>query len=120
MRVIVCGGRDFDDVSAVRHALTAAHARRPITLLIEGGQTGADRLAREWAKAEGVPFVTVEAEWQRFGPAAGPIRNSKMLTEQKPDAVIAFPGNKGTRDMVTIARKAGVPVWEPFKPKAGE
>lgn len=119
MRVIVCGGRAFDDASAVRHALTAAHGRRPITLLIEGGQEGADRHARNWAKAEGIPFVTVEAEWQRYGPAAGPIRNSKMLKEEKPDAVIAFPGGKGTLDMVTIARKAGLPVWEPFKAKTG-
>lgn len=116
MKVIVCGGRDFDNVSAVRHALTAAHAKRPITLLIEGGANGADKLAREWAKAEGVPCETVHADWKRYGPAAGPLRNSKML-EYKPDAVIAFPGGRGTADMVRIARQAGVKVWEPFAVK---
>jgi predicted Rossmann-fold nucleotide-binding protein len=117
MKVIICGGRDFNNLSAVRHALTAAHGKRPITLLIEGGAAGADRLAREWAAANGVLHVTVMADWKRYGPAAGPIRNAEMLREYKPDAVIAFPGGTGTADMVTIARKAGVKVWEPFKPK---
>lgn len=117
MKVIVCGGRDFDNVSAVRHALTVAHAKRPITLLIEGGQTGADTLAREWAKAEGIPCETVHADWKRYGPAAGPIRNAAMLKDHAPDAVIAFPGGKGTADMVKIAKRAVVKVWEPFKSK---
>lgn len=117
MKVIVCGGRDFDNASAVCKALTAAHAKRPITLLIEGGANGADKLAREWAKATGIPCETVHADWKRYGPAAGPIRNSKMLLDHKPDAVIAFPGGRGTADMVKIATQAGVKVWEPFKSK---
>ena len=114
MKIIVCGGRDFDNVSAVRHALTVAHAKRPITLLIEGGAAGADKLAREWAGANGVLHVTVLADWKRYGPAAGPIRNTEMLREYVPDGVIAFPGGKGTADMVNQARKAGIKVWEPF------
>lgn len=120
MKVIVCGGRDFDNVSAVRHALTAAHAKRPITLLIEGGATGADKLARQWAQSVEVQCVTEQADWKRYGPAAGPIRNRVMLEKHKPDAVIAFPGGTGTADMVTIARHAGVKVWEPFKAKQDE
>jgi predicted Rossmann-fold nucleotide-binding protein len=115
MKIIVCGGRDFEDISAVRHALTVAHGKRPITLLIEGGATGADKLAREWAIANDVPHVTVTADWRRYGPAAGPLRNEQMLKDHKPDGVIAFPGGKGTANMVLIAHRAGVKVWEPFK-----
>jgi hypothetical protein len=114
MKIIVCGGRDFDNISAVRHALTVAHAKQPITLLIEGGAAAADRLAREWAGANGVLHVTVMADWKRYGPAAGPLRNAEMLREYPPDGVIAFPGGKGTADMVLKARQAGVKVWEPF------
>jgi hypothetical protein len=32
------------------------------------------------------------------------------LRKGKPDLVIAFPGGRGTADMVARARKAGVPV----------
>ena len=50
---------------------------------------------------------------------AGPIRNQAMLTLGKPEAVIAFhrdlAHSKGTRDMVTRARKAGIPVWVAIK-----
>lgn len=34
------------------------------------------------------------------------VRNRQML-EHEPDLVIAFPGGKGTADMIRVARKAG-------------
>lgn len=111
MRLLVTGGLDYRNLAAVEHALTAAHAKRPITMLIEGGADGADRLAREWAKKNGIPVETEEADWKRYGPAAGPIRNELMLTRWRPDGVVAFPGNKGTRDMIMQAERAGVKVW---------
>ena len=40
------------------------------------------------------------------------IRNRRMLIEGKPDLVLAFPGGKGTANMVEISRKAGVKVVE--------
>ena len=50
------------------------------------------------------------APWKRFGPSAGGIRNQQMLDEGKPDLVVAFPGGKGTADMVRRAENAGVKV----------
>lgn len=44
MRVLVCGGRDFADSEYCFAVLSKLHARRPITVIIEGGATGADRL----------------------------------------------------------------------------
>lgn len=117
MKIIVCGGRDFDNLEAVSRALTMVHHKHRITELVEGGARGADMHARDWAKANDVKTTTVHADWKRYGPAAGPIRNSEMLRDHRPDAVIAFPGGKGTADMVKIARDAGVKVWEPFKQK---
>jgi UDP-N-acetylmuramoylalanine-D-glutamate ligase len=40
------------------------------------------------------------------------MRNKWMLTDGKPDLVIAFPGGRGTASMVNLARAAGVPVTE--------
>jgi hypothetical protein len=37
MRVLVCGGRDFDDLTLLGDALERVHARHVITLLIHGG-----------------------------------------------------------------------------------
>lgn len=112
MRVIVCGGRDYSDgdrVSAVLHKL---NVEAGIDLLIEGGAKGADYLAHVWACMAGVPTERFEADWENQGSFAGPARNTRMLTEGQPDLVIAFPGGRGTADMVRKARRAGVEVVE--------
>lgn len=112
VKVIVCGGRDFAGEVYLNRQLSTFHTHTPITLLIEGGQTGADRLARHWAVANKVPLQTVDADWNNLGRAAGPIRNGRMLREFQPDWVIAFPGNKGTNNMKKQAKSAGVTVLE--------
>ncbi len=114
MRLLVCGGRDFNDRAAIGAALDAVHRRKGIELVIQGGAQGADRWAAEWARATGVPVETFEADWAAHDKAAGPIRNRRMLVEGKPDGVLAFPGNRGTADMVKQADRAGVPVWQPY------
>ena len=112
MRVLACGGRDYDDQNAVDHALGRVHAQYGITLLIEGGYRGADRLARRWAQRNGVEYQTFNAEWKKYGGAAGPIRNSQMLAEGRPEAIVAFPGDDGTAEMVGKEEAAKVPVWK--------
>lgn len=110
MNVLVCGGREYRDGDRVREVLAAFHSAQPIARLIEGGATGADRIARRWANEHRVPTDTFAAEWSLHGKAAGPIRNRTMLREGKPDVVIAFPGGAGTAHMVKIAKAAGVEV----------
>lgn len=110
MKVLVCGGREYKDAERIRQVLSAFHAAQPIARLIEGGATGADKIAAAWAHSERVPFTTYPANWSYHGKAAGPIRNKRMLDEGKPDVVIAFPGGAGTAHMVKIAKDAGVEV----------
>lgn len=113
MRVLVCGGRDFSDREAVFNALhTLAEAHGWLTV-IEGGAKGADALAREWAVLCYHGVVTVPADWHKHGTAAGPIRNTKMITACEPDLVLAFPGGRGTADMVEKASIAGIEVRHP-------
>lgn len=109
MRVLVCGSRHYSDYKRIHHVLNMTHVEHGISHLIEGGQTGADRIARKWAIASCVPFTTFEADWNSHGRAAGPIRNQKMLDDGKPDVVFAFPeGGPGTRSMIALSEKAGV------------
>jgi hypothetical protein len=78
-------------------------------MLLEGGARGADRFAREFANGLGCTVETHEADWKRYGKAAGGIRNQRMV-DSKPDGVLAFPGGKGTEDCVRRAVKAGISV----------
>lgn len=110
LRVLVCGGRDYRDARRLRDIMDALHAKRPIALLIHGDALGADLLAEAWADARGVALRAYPAEWKKHGKGAGPIRNRQMLTEGRPDLVVAFPGGRGTADMVRQAEAAGVKV----------
>jgi hypothetical protein len=106
-RVLVCGGRDYDDRDHIWNTLTAIPA---VTCIIHGCATGADSEAMIVAEALGIKHAPFRAEWQKYGKAAGPIRNQRMITEGKPDLVVAFPGGRGTADMVRRSRVAGIPV----------
>lgn len=116
-RVIVCGGRDFRDADAVSGVLDAVLAKHPDLVVVQGGADGADRLAFDWAKAHGVPVSTFPANWEQLGRRAGPVRNATMLRVGAA-GVVAFPGGRGTADMVRQAEAAGVPVWKPLGGKA--
>jgi hypothetical protein len=109
MRVLVCGGRNYNDKAKVFEILNFVHARQPILTIVEGGASGADHLASQWAIANGVPDESHPAEWNRLGAAAGPIRNASMLATGI-NLVIALPGGRGTADMVAKAAAAGVVV----------
>lgn len=104
MTIVVCGGRDYADAERVDRVLTLL---MPFDRVLQGGATGADQLARRWCELVDVECVDVEANWDEYGKAAGPIRNQAMI-EMRPDVVLAFPGGRGTADMVLRARKAGV------------
>lgn len=113
MRVLVCGGRNYDGDGPWNHVMDVlgeVHMKTPISAIIEGGATGADSLARAWAKGHRVKCVTVPADWATHGRAAGPIRNRRMLFDFKPDIVIAFPGGRGTEDMIRQAEQLGIKV----------
>jgi hypothetical protein len=111
VRVLVCGGRDYTNHERAMIVLDEVHARQPITLIIEGGARGADRLGRDWAKLHNIPVHTEEAQWAKFGRSAGALRNIEML-KQSPDLVVAFKGGKGTAHMTLIARAAGIPLYD--------
>ena len=112
MKVIVCGGRDFDDQEFAFAALDRFNIKHPVTLVIEGGAKGADALGAQWARLRGIDCWRVEADWDKHGKAAGPIRN-KLMLDLQPDAVIAFPGGKGTANMVSQAESQHINIWRP-------
>lgn len=128
MRVLVCGGRQFanpnvqgkppaevfEETCQLNSALDALHEEpgHCITCIIHGCAPGADTAAANWAGDRGVTVEPYPAEWRLYGSSAGPIRNAKMLAQGMPDLVVAFPGNRGTADMIRKAKRAGVKVLE--------
>lgn len=112
MRVLVCGGRDVTDTHGVYKALDRLYREFGFDVVIEGDARGVDRIAGYWAVKKRLTVLRFAADWEQHGSAAGPIRNKRMLDEGRPDLVIAFPGGRGTANMVKQARDAGVEVLE--------
>lgn len=108
--VLVCGGRDFNDKDMVWRELDKLHAERSITRIVHGDAKGADKLASDWARSRGVGQGRFPADWKNLGRSAGPLRNAEMLAKSKPDLCLAFPGRRGTADMMRRAERAGVNV----------
>ena len=115
-RVLVCGGRDYDNQERVRRtldaALEAARSAGKVAVIIHGNARGADLLADQYARERSLKVIPFPADWNLHGRRAGPIRNIKMLTESRPHVIIAFKGGKGTAHMMKIGREAGVPGHE--------
>ena len=122
MRVLICGGRDFTDYrrfAAAMHEIELEHG--PFSVIMHGGAKGADHCAHLWANSPigAKSEVIFEADWATYGKAAGPKRNQRMIDEGKPDLVVAFPGGRGTADMVRCARIAKLAVVEALHVKTG-
>ena len=114
MRILVCGDRGWRSQERINQVLDAIHHITPISLIIEGEARGADIMSKNWAISRGIPWKEYPANWEKFGRAAGPIRNRQQFNEGKPDEVIAFHDDisqsKGTKDMVNYAQSKNCPV----------
>ena len=108
MRVLVCGSRDWTDQEAIvnRIALLPSDA-----VVVHGGARGADRIAGAAAEILGHEVKVFRADWNKYGKAAGILRNLQML-DTRPDRVIAFWDgvSPGTQHTIEEARRRGIKV----------
>ena len=104
LTIVVFGGRDFNDENLLFEALDTAlmqcELRELRLLIVQGGATGADALAREWAdhQIDGDRAVDLATE-----------RNHLMIDKYQPDYFIAVSGATGTADMSRRCHAAGIP-----------
>jgi hypothetical protein len=111
MMIVVCGDRFWTDKTAIENRLKCLNQQEDV--VITGGCRGVDTITNNIAKKLNLMCVVVDADWNKFGKSAGPIRNRKMLS-MNPDLVIAFhndiESSKGTKDCITEAKKREIPV----------
>ncbi len=119
-RIIVCGGRHFNDYDTLESLVDSVLAEKSLSNneieIISGHCEGADMLGELYAKKHGIVCKVFPAEWTKYGRAAGPIRNSQMIeyaSESTIPIVVAFvsPRTKGTIDTVNKATKRGFSIF---------
>ncbi len=108
MKIIIAGGRDYYCSAEDYTLLNILHRRYGFTEVVHGGADGADKSGSEWANCKKIPIREFPAKWAKMKKAAGPIRNKEMA--EYADAVILFPGGKGTNSMFWEAHKAGLKI----------
>ena len=103
-RVIIAGGRDFNDYALLKAKCDTILAEKAAS----GAARGADSLGERYAREHGYALDSHPADWNTHGKAAGPIRNAQMANSA--DALIAFWDGKshGTKSMINIAKKKGL------------
>ena len=113
MKVLVCGGRDFDDREFVWKTLDDLNEAwlKEFTMIIQGEcPRGADKHAKEWAEARGIHCAGVKALWNKYGKGAGMRRNEAMM-QLAPTLLVAFPGGPGTANMIETAETWNANDW---------
>ena len=113
MKIIVCGGREYEDRERLFSILDRVLSKYGDSLvIIHGAARGADEMAEEWAKFREVEYMGFPAKWRRIGgKGAGAERNRRMRDKARPDACIAFPGGRGTAMMCKLMREIGIEPW---------
>lgn len=107
MKLIIAGGRDYRFTAADNRRLDEIQG---VTEVVSGCQTGADFWGEVWAKDRGIPIQPFPANWNAYGLDAGPIRNEAMAAYA--DAVVLFPGGRGTNNMLKKAKRAGLKIYD--------
>lgn len=110
MKIIIAGGRDFDDYQTLCRVCDHMLQNQKIIEIVSGTARGADSLGERYAKEHGYPIKKFPAEWSIYQKAAGYIRNKKMA--EYSDALIAFwdGRSKGTGHMIDLAKTRGLKV----------
>lgn len=110
-RVIIAGGRDFNNYALLKNKCDNILAEKATThhiIIVSGAARGADSLGEKYAQEHSYIIKKYPADWNTHGKAAGPIRNAQMANSA--DALIAFWDGKshGTKSMINIARSKGL------------
>lgn len=111
-RLIVAGVRYFDDYPKLSDAINEyikTYADKKSIIIVSGCAEGADKLGERYASEHNLTVERYPAEWEKYGKAAGPLRNERMA--EVADAVIVFwdGESKGTKSMIDCAKQSNIP-----------
>ena len=115
-RIIVAGGRDFNNYILLSQTLDAVLKKYTFSevQIVSGCCHGADALGEQYATAHGIPVKRFPADWLSYGKAAGPIRNRKMAdyAAEGDGMLVAFwdVKSRGTASMIRLAEKYGLQI----------
>lgn len=80
-------------------------------MIVHGNARGVDRIAHQEAQKAGLLIESHPADWDRYGKAAGFIRNEEMAKLGADLCICFWDGrSRGTLHMMEMAAKYGIPI----------
>lgn len=109
-KVIVAGGRDFNNYDFLKTTLDKLFSQKGDIEIVSGMARGADTLAVKYASEKQYPLKQFPANWEVHGKSSGYKRNVTMAGYA--DACVCFWNgtSKGTEHMIGTARRFGLQV----------
>lgn len=106
MKIAIVGSRNFTDMALLESTMRKHFLNEKFTV-VSGGAKGADKLAEFFCEKNNIDIEIIYPDWQKFGKAAGIIRNQKIV--ELADVVVAFwdGETKGTKNTIDSAIKKG-------------
>lgn len=112
MRVIIAGSRHLTGVRLVYDAIRESGWFTQITEIVSGCAPGIDSEGQWWAHGQVIPVKRFQAEWRKYGAAAGPIRNRQMA-EYADALILIWDGqSRGSADMKKKAQAKNLLIYE--------
>ena len=112
LKIVIAGCRYYNNYNEAKEYIDFCirEIKKNNTIVIlSGGCRGADAIGERYAIENGYEIRKFVANWDKYGKAAGPIRNEQMAIEA--DYIICFWDYKsrGTKSMIENAKKYSKP-----------
>lgn len=109
MRTIIAGSRE--GITKEQVYKTIEDSGFDISAVLCGEARGVDNYGKQWALERGIEVISYPADWDKYGKAAGPIRN-KLMAENAEALIAVWDGySRGTSHMINLARSMGLEVY---------
>lgn len=113
MKLIIAGSRTLDLPSSfIQGCVDLIGTDGQLTEIVEGGAAGVDWSGEQWARQNKIPVKTIKADWNKFGPKAGPLRNKEMAQYGDELLLIWNGTSKGSASMKKEMQKLNKPIYE--------
>lgn len=101
MKVIIAGSRDIVNYNMVKDIID--NSDFVITEVVSGMARGVDSIGIRYAKENNLPLKCFPAGWDKYGKAAGPIRNQEMAEYANALICVYLRDSRGSKDMLKKA-----------------
>jgi len=105
MKVIIAGGRNFNDYDSLKNKLDTILSNQKEVTIVSGTARGADRLGERYAEENHHKVEKYPAMWDIYGKSAGYKRNEEMAKIADSCVVFWDGKSRGTKHMIDLAKK---------------